>query len=702
MRAAERERVLTIIDQTFLEDSVMANAQNIRLLNNFLTDTINQKFDSLLSIIDIIKKSKEKTDSLLIEYAANITQDSTTTDSIFYALLDKVLPLVQQKIHKEENVENELTTLKRIRYFYGRPRIPEDTFNILLDSVRNWRVTLKRKEGILAFYPYEMEGNYLDYNLGIVGTLIYDGYMLNGETGGFTNLGSSATRNGLEEAKAAGCNVVLTIRGGNTQNVEAFLSNKKNQQQAFINTFSDIIQRQGYDGINVDFGTALPLSYRAAFNAFIQTLSDTVRFNCSTCKLIVTIPSQITNSVYDINKLKGQNVFFVIDFSSFQPGNRAGPLASLNGGQGIRAIVSRYLNSNVAPSKFIVGLPYYGIKWKIDPANGSGQFVERLSQDEIASGYPGLSLYDPTTGSAFMNLKNDRHQLTAQIWYNNSKTFDDIYNFILQNGLGGVAVIPLKKTIGFSDLWTGIGDKFLTLHSDTLLIDYFKGIKTAEMHYMDSIKEESLLTTWQYFKKYASSSGDSLLWEIGFLFEHPCETEFPIGYQSTVLNQNLKKDTTILLKNDPSVLNQSLSSILVKYTTIPISIRMESRVRFFRIHRVVNYLSAWTSAFFLLCFLVVFIIYLSKIRRQGKEWKYRKNTGILLLILAALFILFTFIYLFMSDLVPGFGTNVNETGRACYDMPIQTLLLIILSGLVLGIVIMRYLIFSLIRRDNVP
>lgn len=690
MREAERKRILDVVNKTFLKDSIMANARDIQILNIALTDTVNQKFDSLVSLINAIKLSEEKTDSLLPKDTIGIIYDTVIHDSDINELLNKILPLLKRKIWENKDSLDELTMLKNIRYFYGRAKKPVDTFDN-----GTLRLRLIRKARIYSFFPSGMGGNYLDYNFGIINTLIYDGYELDGRTGYCKDMGGQATANALKSAREAGCKVLLTIKGMDPYNISIFLQNGNGQEKILISQALKLIRQQNADGINIKF-SGLDNKYRWDFVTFIDALSDSLENKCQDCQLVITIPPGDKNSAYDINKLNTSNVKFLIDFSENYPGRSAEPLAPLKGGngKGIESTISRYLNSNVPPSKFIVCLPYYGAQWKINSRDNNDQFIKYLSLDEIAYQFTEPTLYDPQTATTFINLMDDDKQLTGQIWYNDAKVLDNIYDFILQNGLGGLAVQPLETKVGYSDIWTGIGNKFLSI--DTIESDYFRHIKHEERNYMDSIKSnESFDSSWHYFVHC-----DTLLKRIHFLFNHPCETEFPIGYASPVLNQSLNKDSTILLKNDSSILNQSLYTILSNYDTISLKTRMKSRVEFFRIWRVTKFLVLMIGLLFLISFIAVCYVYLNKLRKLGKKWKYKKITGTILIILAILVIFFAFMYLFLSSTIPGFGTNDGES--ECYNMPFGTLILIIVSGIVAGIIIMRYLIFPLIKKDNIP
>lgn len=659
IRAAEKERILDIIQGTFLKDSIMANARDITMLNEALTDTVNQKFDSLVSLINAIQLSEEANNRPRRD-TADIIYNTIVNDSVLNNLLNKILPILETKARESKNMVGELSLLKNLQYFYGRVKKPVDTFQ---GPGFNEGLRLERKTPVYAFFPAEMGGNYLDYNFNVINTLIYDGYALDGQTGSCTDLGDGAVTNVLASAKQAGCKVLFAIRGMSSRNISAFLQNKNGQEGAFIRNVLAFIQQQHANGVNIRF-SGLDSRYRRDFAAFVQELSDTLMNTCAGCRVIITIPPGNMNSAYEINRLNNPNVKFLIDFSENYPRRSAGPIVPLKGdnGNGMEPTVSRYLNSNVPPSKFIIGLPYYGAQWTIVPGINNSRFVKYLPLDEIASHFTGPTLYDPETAATFINIMNRGEQLTGQIWYDDAKALNNIYDFILQNGLGGLAVQPLQTKIGYSNIWTGIGNKFLKI--DTL--HFMMSLFVPEMElYMDSIKKEPFAVSWKYFKGY-----DSLLEKIYFLLEHPCEKDFIPG------------ETDELALKDP----------LAKEAVL------KSRVEFFRTSRVVQDFFAVVALFLLLVFVGFGYGYIYKIRKKGRSWRSRKIAGAFLILLAALLIFFSFLFMFVSDAFPGFGPSYNH----CYNIPFQILLLIIISGIVVGVLVMRYLIFPLVKKDDVP
>lgn len=679
---AERKRILNVISNSPLKDSIMVNAREIDLLNKALSKTINQRFDSLVSIINGIRLSQGEEDSLSSQNTISGGSNAAINDTAINELVNKILPLLQKKAEEDSTVSKSLTMLKNIRYFYGRAKKPVDTVKIN----DFYELRLERKEPVYSFFRAPMEGNYLDYNFSIISTLIYDGYTINGQTGNCTDQGGEeATSEVLRTARQAGCSILLAFGGMSSDNISSFLQNKNGQEETFINTVLRLMQEQNADGINVNFN-GINSSYRLAFVTFVRMLLDSMISKFPRCQLVITVPSGNKDFAYDINKLNAPGVKFLIDFGARAPGTIAGPPASLKerNGDGIESTISRYLNSNVASSKFIIGLPYYGYQWEISNRNGAGRFVKYLTLDEIATRFHQPSLYDPQTASTFINLLNENNKLTGQVWYNNAKAMDNIYGFLLQNGLGGIAVEPLETKIGYTDIWAGIGNNFLQIDTLPVFLALNMAISDAQYSvkmYIDSLKKhERFSASWDSVVNYSWESDSlgrgSLYKSIRFLFEYPCKKNFILS--DDTLRQMYREGA-------PYLAYIKASSAL-----------------FFRVSRVTEFFLAVTSLFFLLAFIIIGYIYISKLRKLGETWKLRKEAGIVLLLLAALMILFIFMYMFLSDLIPGFGANSGAGNMACYNMPFGILLMIINSGILLGVLIMRYLIFPIIKKDDVP
>ena len=59
-----------------------------------------------------------------------------------------------------------------------------------------------------------------------------------------------------------------------------------------------------------------------------------------------------------------------------------------------------------------------------------------------------------------------------------------------------------------------------------------------------------------------------------------------------------------------------------------------------------------------------------------------------------------FMYLFLNTHVIYFGAS--EDASDCFDFPLGTLFIVVFIGIAIGILITRFLIFRLMRKDDIP
>lgn len=108
-------------------------------------------------------------------------------------------------------------------------------------------------------------------------------------------------------------------------------------------------------------------------------------------------------------------------------------------------------------------------------------------------------------------------------------------------------------------------------------------------------------------------------------------------------------------------------------------------------------LISWaTLIMFLICALLGgFCVF--NIRKHGTAWKNKKPAISILIFLIIILVICAFMRLFLDESVPWFGTDID-----CIDMPFRMLLAIVVTGILLGILIMRFLIQPLIQREDTP
>lgn len=123
--------------------------------------------------------------------------------------------------------------------------------------------------------------------------------------------------------------------------------------------------------------------------------------------------------------------------------------------------------------------------------------------------------------------------------------------------------------------------------------------------------------------------------------------------------------------------------------------------------------------------LATVIFFILKLKNEGSDWKYKKITARVLTGLSIVLSLFLFAYVFTNDKIPLFSSSVESKERYqsvhqnadgvyykenfycypdnnCANMSLYSLWGVILLGILLGVIIARFLILPLLRRSYIP
>jgi hypothetical protein len=225
-------------------------------------------------------------------------------------------------------------------------------------------------------------------------------------------------------------------------------------------------------GINIWFGE-LPHHDRDAFTRFVSLMVHYFRRdNNRRYQISVTVPSNDSELAYDLRAMDTLVDHFIIDFT--QPDKKtAGATAPLKGNatRALQPVISRYLNLNIAPKKFIALLSYQGTIWKVGRNGVANIYGGTISYNDIKKRFPSDTavFYDEVAAAAILEEKKDNGEVASQIWFDDATTLDIKYDYIKGKGLGGVAIWPLGADDGYSELWEGLADKFISI--DTTFID---------------------------------------------------------------------------------------------------------------------------------------------------------------------------------------------------------------------------------------
>lgn len=702
-RLKEKDRILGVFESLGINDSIAASAENIKLLLDELSLRENQHFDTLLAIINSIKIAAEKEDPPLPTPDAKKedplnpepSDSKVVTDKDIEDLTNKLLPLIADKVNEDKSGKEKreaLSALRKLRLGTGVVNYVADTAKGI---IKRFTLSVKNKADVIGMHNYTMNDDYIGYKFGYLNTLLYQSLFLNGKTGNIKELNGWDSAKVISDAQGEGCKVMFTVSMNQPASISQFLSNSVAQKK-FVENAIYLLKLRNGNGVNIQFDN-LPGYDSEKFSAFIKFFADALKIRDTGYKVMVTLPVYDKSQAFDMLALSESVYKFLIDFSNLPPlGN--GALAPLSGRNDytIETAVSRYLNTDVPAEKLIITIPYTGTRWQLAKGETKGRFIQLLTYSEIRKRYNWPIYYEEESANAFMDSVNDKGVIIRRIIFDDDNSLEKKYDFILQNGLGGVSIDALGYDKGYGELWDMLAYKFAIIDTSFLSDSIIATPTNVQLSWLDKI-ERKLALYW-------------------YIVNNPCKVCFDdikdTGY-ATKLNlylQELKIDSLIAAENKK----------------LPSAERYKSRFEYIN-YELTRLLVIVSAALFILLLLATgFYIY--QIKVNSAAWKWKKKMELVLLGITVVFVLSFFSYLFCDDTIPLFGsapavgtnrhdvantaantatatyTSVcdTDTNDTCINMPLYTLMGIILAGMLAGFAITRYLILPLIKRDDIP
>jgi hypothetical protein len=465
--AREKIRVIRIID-TLIKDSVLLSGKGFTKDQLSLKDSVESRLASFYEILRKIQSDYEKNKPVIIPECHECPSENKTPDPQKEAAdqeklnNDKYIDgLIKAILGTEKNQppstpDTKPERLALIRKLAQQSHIFKDTLNKKFERER--MVKLKQAAEVWGFHPYN--SGEIDLNYRVFSTIVIDAFVLNGSNGRSMNDLDLKNFEVSRRAKVMGSRLIMGITSDNV-NTNTFLQSSFAQTQ-FTSKIISILAQNNMEGLNIKFsGVNNKLSVHLL--NFISALSRECKKNNRNFILSLTIPAFDITRGYNLAALAPFTDRFLIDFREKLPGG-PGPLAPLKqqSDYSIETCVSRYLNAyNLLPSKLIILLPYYGIKWDFDK-KGKGKNPISLSYNKIRARYQFAPIsYDEQTASAIIEVSDTTGKVNEKIWFDNEYTLGKKFDFALSEGLAGVAIWDLTADIGYGELADELAYKFL-------------------------------------------------------------------------------------------------------------------------------------------------------------------------------------------------------------------------------------------------
>ncbi len=617
VRKNQQKRTLELIDSLGILDSINVSADNIKFLIDALSKVENQHYDTLLNLINGLKIKPDG--SVVTDAPDNAINSSNkpVTDSEIDELTNKMLPLVAKEGSQPVNAKaknEKIAELKKVLQQLGTIRETKDTANGL---IKRFTLVTSNKVKVLGFLNYnsqpEQEYNYDNYD-----NIIYNGLFVDGRTGNFKNLNGWDNSQTLASLTQIGFTPIVNVIFSNKDEFSTILLNKSNQDLFFKNTLYVMNLHQS-NGVCLQIDQPDPM-LKNELSEFIKAFSAKIKSVNKEYEVYLILPNAKINAPFDLANFDNFIDFYIINFYNPTDFKIPGPIASIKGKDlsSIESTVSYYSNMNIEPSKLILGLGYQGTRWSYSASSRSFKFSQQLTYSEIRRNYLWPVIYDEENGTATMDSVNKKGSLERRIYFEDENSLAKKYDFVLENGLGGVALY----SVGFDEGYGELNDMM-----------FYKFGKIDTIPISDSAISKFDLGKISFFKKMA------LKYKLyAYILDHPCEICFEniddkklkssldlaiqiLGYDTLARK---KQTTTFVVANDSLNTNITYLAILI----------------------------------LIICLLLTYLLFLRiKNKENTKANKHQKILPLFILIFWYCFLIVMFLALFTNDTIPWFGQS---------------------------------------------
>lgn len=278
----------------------------------------------------------------------------------------------------------------------------------------------------------------------------------------------------INAAHSAGTKVIMTAVNFDGDDIHSIITNETSKQRFFLET-KDIIQTYQLDGVNVDFEELNSSDKTENINNFMAELTDYIHTELPGKEVSFAGPSVNWRNEWNLDGLvQSCDYVFIMGYVFWYSGSvTSGPNAPLTGfTHDITSVVTEDYGVPLSkyPEKLILGVPYYGHKWKtltgnaysaVDTLNGGFQGSTRYYNDVDNANIYGL-LWDNVSQTAWYHWQDGEQWY--QTWFDDIQSLERKYDLAIAKNLGGVGMWALGYDGTKNDLWD-ILDRFFVITS---------------------------------------------------------------------------------------------------------------------------------------------------------------------------------------------------------------------------------------------
>ncbi|WP_156324355.1 polysaccharide deacetylase family protein [Bacillus sp. FJAT-27251] len=298
-----------------------------------------------------------------------------------------------------------------------------------IDLKMSNKAQLQEQQEVYAFYVDWDENSKTSFNKNkdSISTLIPEWLQLTSNLDLMTRIDQSI----VEEAKAHNIKILPLVNNvvNDQWDGDALhrLFTEPGAQEKFINSMLTYVQRNDFDGINIDFEEIQPRD-RDHFTQFMEKVYQAFHPK----GLMVTVDVPPNNSSFDYAALAASaDRMMVMLYDEHHAQSKPGPIAS------IEWATHSFRELSIPPEKLIISLGSYGYDWE----EGSSQPAKPITFQEVMNLGTGTDLqiyWSKQAGNPYLRYKKNEKNHT--IWFLDAATFYNQMKLAIGSGSNGIAL----------------------------------------------------------------------------------------------------------------------------------------------------------------------------------------------------------------------------------------------------------------------
>lgn len=269
----------------------------------------------------------------------------------------------------------------------------------------------------------------------------------------------------INDAHTNGVKAILTAVNFNGNQIRNIMTNPTAKQNFFTNVKNRLIQYQ-LDGVNVDFEDLLVGDRGDVVNNFMMDLKNYLAVEVPGAEVSFAAPP-INWSGWKFDGLAAAcDYIFIMGYAFWGSwSSTTGPGSPLTGWT--YNITNTVTNQfAIVPQnqkhKLILGVPYYGLRWKTQTANPQSSTISYIGSTRFRNDYFDVQthglLWHSTSQTPWYRYQQNNEWY--QVWFDNDSSLGLKYQLATDNGFGGVGMWALGYDGSLPQLWDELRRRF--------------------------------------------------------------------------------------------------------------------------------------------------------------------------------------------------------------------------------------------------